>query len=68
MIFFLLKLKFLEEQVNKILEIFKVSLLIEVVAEVVVKVDVVEILINKIFEVIFPIVMHSQEEVGISIK
>jgi hypothetical protein len=38
------------------------------VAEVVVKVEVVEILINKIFKVILPITMHSQEEAEISVK
>jgi hypothetical protein len=50
------------------------SLLIEVMAEVVVKVEavvmveVVAILINKIFKVILPIRMHSQEEATISVK
>jgi hypothetical protein len=50
------------------LEILRISLLVKVVEEVMVKVEAVVILINKIFEVILPIIMHSQEEVGISVK
>jgi hypothetical protein len=37
-------------------------------AEVVVKVEVISILINKIFKVILPIIMHNQKEAGISVK
>jgi hypothetical protein len=50
------------------LEILRIGLLIKVVAEVVVKVEVVEILINKIFKVILPIIMHNREEARISVK
>jgi hypothetical protein len=64
-IFFLIKMKVLKEEVNKILENFRVNLLIEVMTKVVVKVEVIAIFINKI---ILPIIMHSQEEVEISVK
>jgi ssDNA-binding replication factor A large subunit len=66
--FFSLKNKFIKEEVNKILEIFGISLLIKAMEEVLVKVEVVAILINKIFKAILPIIMHNQEEAGISVK
>jgi hypothetical protein len=67
-IFFSLKLKVLKEEENQILEIFKINLLIEFVVEVVVKVEVVAIFINKIFKVILTIIIHGQEEAEISVK
>jgi CRISPR/Cas system CSM-associated protein Csm2 small subunit len=63
-IFFSLKLKVLKEEENQILESFGIGLLIEVM----VKVEVVAILMNKIFKVILPIIMHSQKEKKIAIK
>jgi hypothetical protein len=67
-IFFSLKLKVIKEEKNQFLEISRISLLIEAVAEVVVKVEVIAILINKIFKVILPIIIHSQEEAKNSVK
>jgi hypothetical protein len=63
-----LKMKVIKEKENQFLEIFRISLLIEVVAEVMVKVEVVAIFIHKIFKVILTIIMHGQEEAEISDK
>jgi hypothetical protein len=57
-----------KEEKNQILENFRINVLIEVVAEVMVKVEVVAILINKNFKVILPIIIHIQEEEEILVK